>query len=367
MVNTNSAVSVHTAPPQGWVLVVILVKLVHLILSLIEVVEQNPDDAASDERRNSKTSKHPLDLGVDDKRVERLGDGRSESVGEEVHGLDKGLHAGRGFGVCVLKTSDRGEDLRETNEHVSTGLGGNVDVVTLVNAIDKISVAVAGMRVARTGLVDVVLNNASVNHGEGCNPESGYDTVDRREWDLVLAECRHEPLVNNRQENDNGDGVEVLHEIVGNTVATHLTGLGDEVVGEVAIDDPVDGVEGENLASDESTLDLIDEVVVPVEQLGLAHAGLVRGLSSVHLPVLDHQPDNAEGIGDDGSLRRSNNVDLATEDEDEQSDEEDAETEQVSGPEVDVTLHVGGSEQRQRSGVDAPVEDLFPLVSKVPD
>lgn len=145
-------------------------------------------------------------------------------------------------------------------------------------------------------------------------------------------------------------------------MATHLTGLGDEVVGEVAIDDPVDGVEGENLAGDESTLDLINEVVVPVEQFGLAHAGLVRGLSSVHLPVLDHQPDNAEGIGDDGSLRRSNNVDLATEDEDEQSDEEDAETEQVSGPEVDVTLHVGGSEQRQRSGVDAPVEDLFPLV-----
>lgn len=141
MVDTDSAVSVYTAPPQGLILVVVLVKLVHLVLSLVEVVEQNPDEATSDERCNGKTSKHPLNLGVNDKRVESLGDGRSESVGEEVHGLDERLHAGRGLGVRVLESSNGGEDLRETNENVGTGLGGNVNVVTLVNAVDKISVA----------------------------------------------------------------------------------------------------------------------------------------------------------------------------------------------------------------------------------
>jgi len=206
-------------------------------------------------------------------------------------------------------------------------------------------------------VVDVVLDDASVNHGEGCNPETGDDTVDRREGDLVLAECGHEPLVDNGQENDNSDGIEVLHQIVGNAVKTHLTGLGDEVVREVAVDDPVDGVEAEDLASNKSTLDLIDKVVVPVEDLGLAEAGLVRWLSSVHVTVLDHHPDNAEGVGNDRSLRRSDNVNLAAEDEDEQSDEEDAEAEQVGTPEVAVAFQVRGGEQRQRSGVDAPVED----------
>ena len=152
----------------------------------------------------------------------------------------------------------------------------------------------------------------------------------------MLAERGHEPLVNNGQENDNGDGIEVLHQVVGNTVATHLTGLSDEVVGEVAVNNPVDGVESEDLASDESTLNFIDKVVVPVENLGLAHAGLVGRLSSVHLAVLDHQPDNAESISNDGSLRRSDNVDLATEDENERTDEEDAQAQQVGGPEVGV-------------------------------
>ena len=355
--NTNSAVSVHTAPPHGWVLIVVLVKLVHLVLSVVEVVEQNPDDATSNERRNSKTSKHPLDLGVDNERVECLRNSRSESVGKEVHGLNERLHAGRGFGVCVLETSDRCEDLRETDEHVSTSLSGNVNVVSLVNAIDEISVTRTGVRVARPGLVNVVLDDASVDHGERGDPESGYDTVDRRERNLVLAERGHEPLVNDGQENDNGDGIEVLHQVVGNTVATHLTGLSDEVVGEVAVNNPVDWVESEDLASDESALNFIDKVVVPVENLGLAHAGLVGRLSSVHLAVLDHQPDDAESISNDGSLRRSDNVDLATEDEDEQSNEEDAEAKQVGGPEINVTLHVGGGEQRQRSGVNAPVED----------
>lgn len=127
---------------------------------------------------------------------------------------------------------------------------------------------------------------------------------------------------------------------------THLTGLGDEVVGEVTVDNPVDGVEAEDLASNKSTLDFIDKVVVPVEDLGLAEAGLVRWFSSIHVAVLDHHPDNTEGVGNDGSLRRSDNVDLATEDEDEQSDEEDAEAEQIGTPEVAIAFQVGSSEQR---------------------
>jgi hypothetical protein len=359
MGNTNSVISVYTALPHYRIFVHIRVKLVHLILSVVEVVEQNPDNATSNERRTGKTSKHPLDLGVNDKRVESLGDGRSESVGEEVHGLDEGLHARWGFCVRVLESSDGSEDLGETNEYVGTGLRSNVDVVTLVNAINQVSVAVNGMEIARTGPVNVVLDDAGVNHGQRCDPESSYDAVDGREVNPVLAERGHEPLVDNGQEDDDGDGIEILHQIVGNTVEAHLAGLGDEIVGEVTVDDPVNGVEGEDLAGNKSTFDLFDKVVVPHENLGLAHTGLVRWLSSIHLAVLDHQPDNTEGIGNDGSLRRSDNIDLATEDEDEQPDEEDAETEQVGGPEVDVALQVRGSEQRQRSGVDAPVEDLY--------
>jgi hypothetical protein len=252
-------------------------------------------------------------------------------------------------------------------KNVGTGLSGNVDVVTLVNAINQIRVAAEGGHITRTGMVDVVLDDTGVNHGQGRDPESGYDTVDRRKGDLVLAKCGHQPLVDNGQENDNGDGIEVLHQIVGNAVKTHLASVGYYFVVNVTVHDPVDGVEAEDLASNKSTLDLIDKVVVPVENLGLAEAGLVRWLSSIHVAVLDHHPDNTEGVGNDGSLRRSDNVDLATEDKDEQSDEEDAEAEQVGTPEVAIPFQVGSGEQRQRSGVNAPVEDPLDRNGRVND
>lgn len=348
----NGTIIVDAAPAQSRVLIVILVKRVHLILSLVEVVEQDPDRAAGDERSNSQTAEHPHDRGVVEERVECLGDGGSERVGEQVHGLHEGLHAGRRLGVGVLETGDGGEDFGDTNEHVRTSLGGNVDVVTLGDTIDLASIA-KWVAVAGTSLVDVVLDDSGVDHSERCNPETGGDTVDRREVNLVLAEEREEPLVHDGQEDDNSDRIEVLHQIVRDTVTSHLTSLSDEVVGEVAVYDPVDGVEAEDLAGNESTLDLIDEVVIPKSGGRLAETSLVRRLWAIHVAGLDHLTNDTESVGDDRALRWADDVDLAAEDQDERTDEEDAQTQQVGGPEVGVALHVGSREQGQRTNVDA--------------
>ncbi len=43
----------------------------------------------------------------------------------------------------------------------------------------------------------------------------------------------------------------------------HLLGLGDEVVGEIVVADPVDRVEAEHAHGNEGTLDFIDEMIVP--------------------------------------------------------------------------------------------------------
>jgi hypothetical protein len=355
-VHANGAVIVDTVPAKGRVLVVVLVESVHLILSIVEVVEDNPDQAAGNERSNGQTAEHPHDRRVVQERVESLRDGRSERVGEEVHGLDEGLHAGWRLGVGVLETGDGGENLRDTDQHVSTSLGSDMNVVALSNTVNFASRA-ERMTVAGTGLVDVVLNDSSVDHGHRRNPETSDDTVDGREGNLVLAEEGEEELVHERQENDNGDGVEVLHQIVGNAVTSHLTGLSDEIVGEVAVDDPVDRVEAEDLASNKSTLDLIDEVVVPGTGRCLAKSSLVRRLRSIHLAALDHLTDDTESVGDNGALRGTDDVNLATKDEDKCTDEEHAQTEQVRRPEVSVALHVRGRKSRQGTDVDAPVED----------
>jgi hypothetical protein len=353
----NRVRSINAALAHDWVLIIILIKLIHLILSIVQVMEQDPDGTSSKETSNRQPSKHPHDRGVVQQRIQRLGNGGAKGVGEEVHGLDEGLHRRRRLGVGVLETGDGCEDLGDTDEHIRTGLRGNVDVVTLDGAGGVLGGIAQRLTVTWTGCVDVVLNDGGVDHGEGRDPETTGDTIDGGESDVALAQERHEELVDKRQENDDGDGIEVLHKIVGDTVTSHLTGLSDKVVGEVTVHDPVDWVEAEDLASDEGTLDLIDKVVVPLGNGVVSEAGLVGRLCSVHLTVLDHHPDNTESVGDDGALRRAHNVDLTSKHEDERADEEHAQAQKVGGPEIGVQLHIRSGDQGKGTGVDAEVED----------
>lgn len=352
---TNCALCMHAASPERRILVDILVERVHLILSVVVVMEQVPDKASSDETRHSQTNVHPLDLGVDEHRVECLGDGGSKGVGEEVHGLHERLHGGRGLGVGVLEAGDRCKNLRDTDEHVRASLGGNVDVVAVDDAVNLCS-RTERVVVARSGLVDEVLDDCCVDHSKRCNPETADDTVDRGEWDLVFAECRHEDLIDERQENDDSNGIEVLHQIVGNAVESHLSTLGDEVVRKLTVDNPVNRIKAEDLAGNQSTLDLLDEVIIPAKDSSLSETSLVRRLCAIELAGLDHHPDNAEGISDDRALWRSNNVNFAPENKDERTNKEDAKTQQEGRPEIDIALHVRGREQRETADVDAEVE-----------
>lgn len=217
-----------------------------------------------------------------------------------------------------------------------------------------------GVLEAGARLVDEVLEDGGVDHCEGGDPETCDDAVDGWEADACSAEGGHEDAFHEGEEDDDGDGVEVLHQVVGDAVRGELGSLRDEVVAELAVDDPVDGVESEDFAGRQGALNLVDEVVVPLDLGGygvVAKGRLVGRLRGVHVAALDHHPDGAEAVRDNGALGRAHNVDLAAEDEDHGTDEEHAEAEQESGPETDIALHVGGRDQRQGSQVDAEVED----------
>lgn len=88
-------------------------------------MEQDPDEASGEERRDGQTDEHPQDLRVDGDGDEGLTDGGAEGVGQQVHALDETLHAGRRLGVGVLETRDAGENLGDTDEHVGGGLHGD--------------------------------------------------------------------------------------------------------------------------------------------------------------------------------------------------------------------------------------------------
>jgi hypothetical protein len=142
---------------------------------------------------------------------------------------------------------------------------------------------------ARACLVDEVLEDGGVEHSQRDDPESENDAVNGREWDLCLAQSRIYKTIQDGYHDDDGERIEVLHEIVGDAVASHLIGcdgrriwlagilstvqkgmvmyalltLRNEVVRELTVAHPVDWVDAEHLAGDQSAFQLVDELVVP--------------------------------------------------------------------------------------------------------
>ena len=72
---------------------------------------------------------------------------------------------------CKLKTCDDDKGFREGDQDVARGLDPYMDAL-------------------RRGIVDVVLQNGSIDHGERSGDEANEDASDGVEVDLVLAKKR---------------------------------------------------------------------------------------------------------------------------------------------------------------------------------
>lgn len=257
----------------------------------------------------------------------------------------------------------RDENLGQTDEDVRGRLDGDVDVVGQRAGAVHSRRAASGVAVAGAGTVDNVLDDSGVGEADCSEEESDGDAGNGLELDLHFTQDRVDDHVQDGDEDDDRDGVEVLHQIVRHSVALHLTSLGNEVARELGVADPEDGVEGKDLAGSERTLQFLDEVVVPGYRLGLSVGLAPGGLRGVGVTGHDHQTDGLEGVGNDGSLRGADNVELLGNDQHDNADAEHEETHEVCSPEALVLLHEGCGEERKTSDVDAGVEHhVNPLV-----
>lgn len=91
---------------------------------------------------------------------------------------------------------------------------------------------------AHGGVVDVVLDDCCGDHGKGGEHEAEGHALDGCELDVLLAEEGVEEVVDDGYEDDEGDGVEVGDDVVGDAVEGHGGGLGDEVVVHLVVGDP---------------------------------------------------------------------------------------------------------------------------------
>lgn len=70
-------------------------------------------------------------------------------------------------------------------------------------------------------LVNELLEDGGVEHGETSDDEAESDTLDGGEVDLPATEERVDTEIQDRDDDDDGDGVQVLDEIVRGTVEGH--------------------------------------------------------------------------------------------------------------------------------------------------
>ena len=105
------------------------------------------------------------------------------------------------------------------------------------------------MRVAGRSVVDEVLKRGSVDHGARFEGETTGNAGDRGEWDVeALAEGGVQETRGEREGEEDGDGVEVGEEVVGEAMGLGGGGLGDEVCVHLGLAEPVDG-EGESVSA----------------------------------------------------------------------------------------------------------------------
>ena len=338
-----------------------LLEHVPLVLIGVEVAEAEPEGDTTNSGNAGNNGVVPDEERVAGQRGEGLADGGGDGGHEQVDGHDEGLHVLGGLGVGVLVGGDVGEDLSQTDEDVGQRLGPDVD------GSGRAGVAVGETVVdvpATLGvhLVDVVLHDSGGDHGKGGNGETGCHTLDGGEGNAELAETRVEDVVDDGDHDDDGDGVEVLENVVGGAVTLHGTGLGGQVGGHLVVGEEEDGQEEEDLAGHQTTLDLVNPGVIVGHPDGALGDGDARGLGELpvgldKLGALDDVEPHLEELLEQGAGGRGELVLLLLGPEDEGGDEEQNGGDQESLPETVQVLDVDHADlARESTNVDAHVE-----------
>lgn len=224
---------------------------VKLVLLLIEGAELEVEAGSADDGEDGGGGVVPDEERIVGEGSEREAEGGGNGVHEETDGLDHGAHVGGSLGVGVFEGGDGGEDFGEGDEDVGAGLGPDDDWGWL-------AVLAVGVFAALALFVDVELDDGGPDHTHGGDVVAGGDTLDGGEVKTHLAEGGVDDGIHDGDHNDEGEGVEVGEDVVGDTADFHGGGLGDEVVVDLVVAEPVKWVVHEDGASSETTAKLIN-------------------------------------------------------------------------------------------------------------
>lgn len=298
---------------------------------VVEMVELPGKEDGHDEHGDGLGGVDVDEVGVIRPDGQDHSDQGTKGVGGQKERHDDRLELGGGRAEGKLKTGGRCENLRDTDQDVGGHLGPDRDVVDDFGDIrgngDGVALGVIARKVVVWGrLVEEVLQDCDVNEAEGDNAESNDDTVDGSQLEAGLAEQREDDDVEDGDEDDNDSRVD-KGQLLGfqPAGAGHVDGHVDKVVVHVVIQSPVHGVDHEDLAGVESTLQIVDKLVVPLERAVVGSGSSLNpvGTSNTIRTVLEGINEAAEGLAEDVALGRAIIVLRATEGKDDDTDNKD--------------------------------------------
>lgn len=320
------------------------------------MTEADPEADTTKEGQDGNDGVVPNEKRVGRERDEGLTDSGRECAHEQVYGHDQRLHVLGRLGESVLVRGHVGEDLRDTNENVGQRLCPHVDRRDTL----KVRRVGAAWRLP----VDVLLHHGCGDHRERAEEEADTHSLDGGETDAELAEGRVNDVVHDGDHDDDGDGVQVLDDVVGDPVQLHGRRLGGQVTSHLVVGEVEERQEEEDLAGEQTTADLVNPGIVVRHPDGPLVDGDVGGpddLPGEAAPAeplaLHGVPEHAHELGQDGARGRRQDVVLAADEEDDGGGGEQDGGEQEREPEPDELLDVHhGDLAAHRPDVDGEVE-----------
>lgn len=213
-------------------LLVIADDIVFFDVDTVSLVMAEVKEDSTSASCTSDTGIHPDQFRVFGHRDQGEPKDGSKAVGEQEEGHDDRLHRLRCLLVGVLKTSDGRKDFRDGDKHIGRDLISSRDPVlavtfrgfTWVFVVRRTPVdhGLDASRVAPNNTQQLVSyaffsyakERESDLHGDSSKEETKRDTQDRAHVDTETAKTRVHDAIHQRNDNDQGDGVNVLHDIV---------------------------------------------------------------------------------------------------------------------------------------------------------
>jgi len=205
---------------------------VEVVLLFVKRAVLEPENATSAEGNDSHGTVVPDKEGIGGEWDKGLADGGGDGGHEQSKSRNERSHVLGGLGETVFEGRDGSKDLGQGNQDVRGGLGPNVDRGG--------AVVTAGMSATGRSFIDIVLDDAGADHSHRAHPETGGNLLKGGETNAALPEEGVQDQIAERNEDDQGKGVQIGEDVVGNSVKRHGSSLRGQVVVDLIISDPVE-------------------------------------------------------------------------------------------------------------------------------